>query len=432
MATPALAAALQQLKSGQAEQALILCRSALEQQPDNAPGVLLLASIQYRLGQMAATRESLARAAELFGNQVDGLLQVIQAYQRTGNPAEALSLLGRLPAGIAGAEALRGQLLWQSGRYDEALATFRDAVEVNPDAEEEHLRLARALIRFGRSDEIHQVLNAAQARFPGSEELARLCVLARLDDGEPPADVVEVMREKAVPGAAASTHHLCRALDVAAGRQSLDQPGYPFANDHESAAWESFDWLMRQNSNVRLFGSGTGVLRWAAQQAPAEGVFVECGVFHGFSLARLAEWGDREMHGFDSFEGLPEAWKPGEPAGSYSTHGRAPDLPAGVELHRGWFDQSLPAFARELDQPIALLHIDCDLYSSTVTVLEQLGGHLHRHAVIVFDDFLGFPGYREHEFRAAREFFESSGRALKPAAAVVLGRSVAFVNGRDQ
>jgi hypothetical protein len=275
------------------------------------------------------------------------------------------------------------------------------------------------------------VLEAAQARFHGNEELARLFVLARLDQGAPPVALTAGICEKAIPGAAASTHHLCRALNVAAGKLALDEPGYPFASDHESAAWQGFDWLMRQNPDVQLCGSSTGVLRWACRQAPAEGVFVECGVYHGFSLNRLAGWSDREMHGFDSFEGLPEAWKPGEPAGSYSTHGKLPDVPGGVQLHPGWFEQSLPRFACELDQPIALLHIDCDLYSSTTTVLENLGGQLHSEAVIVFDDFLGFPGYRDHEFRAAHEYFETSGQLMKPSAAVILGRSVAFVRGRD-
>ena len=55
-------------------------------------------------------------------------------------------------------------------------------------------------------------------------------------------------------------------------------------------------------------------------------------------------------------------------------------MAANVRLHRGWFDASLPAFlAREmavgevaLPLHVSFLHIDCDLYSSTKTVLTLL------------------------------------------------------------
>ena len=99
------------------------------------------------------------------------------------------------------------------------------------------------------------------------------------------------------------------------------------------------------------------------------------------------------MHGFDSFQGLPEAWSAHEGAGAYSTAGR---LPRGRGQRRaciaGWFEDTLPPFLAAHPGPIRLLHIDCDLYSSTRTVLEAADARLVAGSVLVFDDFLGYPG----------------------------------------
>jgi hypothetical protein len=168
------------------------------------------------------------------------------------------------------------------------------------------------------------------------------------------------------------------------------------------------------------------LLRWCLAQAPATGAITECGVYRGFSINLLAEWSARDVHGFDSLEGLPEDWKPDEPAGSYSTGGKIPPLRPNVNLHAGWFRDTLPVFADSCEESVALLHVDCDLYSSTATVLDAFGGLLEEGSIIVFDDFLSYPGYRDHEFRAAGEFIEGSSRSFELIAAVLLGRSVAF------
>ena len=47
------------------------------------------------------------------------------------------------------------------------------------------------------------------------------------------------------------------------------------------------------------------------------------------------------MHGFDSFQGLPEAWSAHEGAGAYSTAGRMPRAGDNVRLHAGWFEDTM-------------------------------------------------------------------------------------------
>jgi hypothetical protein len=54
--------------------------------------------------------------------------------------------------------------------------------------------------------------------------------------------------------------------------------------------------------------------------------------------------------------------------------------------------------------PIGLLHIDCDLYSSTRTVFERIGRLVGPGTVIVFDEFYHYFGWEAHEAKAFLEF----------------------------
>ena len=53
-------------------------------------------------------------------------------------------------------------------------------------------------------------------------------------------------------------------------------------------------------------------------------------------------------------------------------------------------------------QPI-LVWVDCDLYSSTKTVLDALAERMVPGTVLVFDEYLGNERWRDDEFRAWQE-----------------------------
>ena len=76
--------------------------------------------------------------------------------------------------------------------------------------------------------------------------------------------------------------------------------------------------------------------------------------------------------GFDSFEGLPEDWRPDIPTGYFATSGTPPEIDdPRVFFVKGLFNETLPAYRMpEHDQLI--VNIDCDLYSSAATVLSWL------------------------------------------------------------
>jgi hypothetical protein len=146
----------------------------------------------------------------------------------------------------------------------------------------------------------------------------------------------------------------------------------------------------------------------ALRRVPANGLICEFGVFQAESTNYIARrLRHRRIHGFDSFEGLPEDWRPDFEAGMFSTGGHLPTVEPNVTLIKGWFDQTLPRFAQEHPGPVAMLHIDCDLYSSTKCVLDILGGRIGPGAVLVFDEFFNYPGWEEYEYRAFMEFVQA-------------------------
>ena len=120
--------------------------------------------------------------------------------------------------------------------------------------------------------------------------------------------------------------------------------------------------------------------------------------------------GSRIIHGFDSFEGLPEAWG-GFNLGrkAFDVKGKLPRVPENVRLHPGSFDTSLPAWLKDNPGPVAFVHIDCDLYSSTHTILSLLADRIVPGTVILFDEYFNFPNWERHEYKAFQEFVEKLG-----------------------
>ena len=114
----------------------------------------------------------------------------------------------------------------------------------------------------------------------------------------------------------------------------------------------------------------------------------------------------RTIWGFDSFEGLPEPWSGWSlDRGAFGGEG-LPTVDQNVELVIGWFDETLPRFLDEHPNPVAFVHIDSDIYSSAVTVLESLAPRLRPGSVIVFIEYFNYPNWRRHEYRAFQEFCE--------------------------
>ena len=134
-------------------------------------------------------------------------------------------------------------------------------------------------------------------------------------------------------------------------------------------------------------------------------VVMEFGVATGRTLNHFARlMPNRYIHGFDSFNGLPEDWTSRMPKGFFKRR-TLPKVAWNSYLYVGWFDETVKNWKlRYADAPIMLLHIDCDLYSSTKTVLTKLKKNIVPGTVIIFDEYMNYPGWQQDEYRAWQEF----------------------------
>jgi predicted O-methyltransferase YrrM len=141
------------------------------------------------------------------------------------------------------------------------------------------------------------------------------------------------------------------------------------------------------------------------REAGLNGLILEFGVAAGVSTRLIAKSiGTRTLHGFDSFEGLPGDWTGTfEQKGRFSQRGKLPKVPANVQLHKGWFDQTLPGFLTRNPGPVSFINVDCDAYESTNYLLNQLADRIVPGTVIMFDEYYNYPNWREHEYKAWQE-----------------------------
>ena len=161
------------------------------------------------------------------------------------------------------------------------------------------------------------------------------------------------------------------------------------------------------NLGPRLTDDYTGTLRHALTLTDPALEALEFGVGQGGTLALIAA----RMHatGFDSFTGLPEDWRPGFPAGTFACD--PPDIP-NTDLIIGLYEDTLPTW--QPPGPIGLVHIDCDLYTSTATVLAHIGTLLNPGCLVIFDEWHGYEGAEHHEQRAWLEWAQTTGAAWEP------------------
>ena len=140
-------------------------------------------------------------------------------------------------------------------------------------------------------------------------------------------------------------------------------------------------------------------------------LYLEFGVYQGATMrywsARLNH-PDSKLHGFDSFEGLPDAWGIHQ-KGYFDTGGRIPQIDdPRVRFFKGWFDQTLPDY-QVPEHDVLVLVMDADLYSSTIFVLRQLRQHIRPGTFIYFDEMQEV----EHEPRAFDDFMRESGMRFR-------------------
>jgi hypothetical protein len=142
--------------------------------------------------------------------------------------------------------------------------------------------------------------------------------------------------------------------------------------------------------------------------------YLEFGVFEGASIGQWCTLNHNpgsRFFGFDSFEGLPEDWHSGKRRGAFSTGGKLPKIAdSRVSFVAGWFQHSMRGFmASYRPQSQLVIHVDCDLYSSTLYCLTTLDPVISSGTLIVLDDFFD----ALHVYRALTDYCSAYVRQYK-------------------
>jgi len=135
--------------------------------------------------------------------------------------------------------------------------------------------------------------------------------------------------------------------------------------------------------------------------------YIEFGVAEGHSFRWWAEniKGSASLFaGFDTFEGLPEDWGYFK-KGDMSAKGEFPDInDQRCSFVKGKFQETLPTFLRDFKSDLKkVVHLDADIYTSTLFALTMMGPYLNSGDILLFDEF----NVPMHEFKAFTEFISS-------------------------
>ena len=165
------------------------------------------------------------------------------------------------------------------------------------------------------------------------------------------------------------------------------------------------------------------------------GLWLEFGVWEGHTLDLISQHTENTVYGFDTFSGVDTDWS-GTPSGSMKSFDIGGSPPAqlipidpkvrygpntgskrpfknNVKFITGLFCDTLPRFLKVQQSTtpnvdISFLHIDCDIYESTMDIFRNCAPFISSGCIVVFDELVNYQGYQEHELRAFTEFIDST------------------------
>jgi tetratricopeptide (TPR) repeat protein len=317
-----------------------ICHEILQAKPSTVSALDLLGAIALQQGKTQVAVELIAKAIRLDSKNPEYFNNLGLAYH-------------------------------EQGFLDDAIRQYQRAIALAPNYADAHYNLHAALLNAENTDPALSCLKKV------------LAINAR--------DLDAVFMLGVITEYAGDTESAQPYLDAVKQASKLYQARYD--------AWQ---YIKASQVKIPVMGSAINTFKYSMKHASVQGLVLEFGVRFGNSIHMLANLANQQVHGFDSFEGLPDEWHH-EPKGSYTTKGVIPEVPENVQLHVGWFDKTLPEFLAKHAEPVRIVNVDCDIYTSTKTVLDLLAPRMQIGTVIIFDEYIGNAHWREDEFKAFQE-----------------------------
>ncbi|MFP6839839.1 MAG: tetratricopeptide repeat protein [Pseudohongiellaceae bacterium] len=382
---------------------------AIQLKPDFAPAYSNRGAALQNLGRLDEALQNCDKAIQLKPDFADAYYNRGLTLKELGRLNEALQNYDKaiqLKSDYVDAHYNRGLTLVRLGQLQEALTSYDKAIELKPDFADAYNNRGNVLLGLGQSHEAMASYNKAIEFKPDFAEpqYNRHALLLNPDDLMP---AIQCM-EKAIDIDPLNTLYrfvLGMLWDYSGDTQEA-MTHFDMVESGESLYRANLDaWRYIKSANKKvpaIIGSNIHAFKLGIEAAVVDGLVLEFGVRFGTSIRQISTLVGQDVYGFDSFQGLPESWH-SEAKGSYSTKGVIPSVPQNVILHDGWFEETLPGFVQQHPEPVRFMNIDCDLYTSTKTVLQIFAKQIIPGTVIVFDEYIGNEHWREDEFKAFQE-----------------------------
>lgn len=403
-----LLAGLAQQDLGQHDRALNFLGRALKSDPTNP-------QIYFYQGMSLGQKNQIPLAIQAYEKAISLKPDFFEAYCNLGNllnasgkQATALQAYEKALLIDANSPVLHynlGVIKQEQMKPHEAITHFQDAIRLRPDYAAAYCNLSVALCETGRIHEAEQANQRALQIDPGFAEAHFNAHTYWLEKSNL-AQAISCLEQAVAQDPQEDRYRLFLGiLHDYAGEHAHALKRLTFRSPSKTirSDLQAWDYIQSLDPKPVMLGHASSMFGLALQKARSDGLVMEFGVFHGTSIRHIASLVNSTVHGFDSFAGIPEAWNL-ERAGSYSTQGIMPEVPENVRLHAGWFEDSIPVFRATEEShrssPVRFMNIDCDLYSSTKTVLDQFHSQIGPGTVLVFDEFIGNHSWKQDEFKA--------------------------------
>lgn len=187
----------------------------------------------------------------------------------------------------------------------------------------------------------------------------------------------------------------------------LSKVDYNLSNKlHEKAIEQTINFMYKQKLfNLFEFKSKYDLLSFALSKVENQDLIIELGVYKGTTINFLAEkQKSKIIYWFDSFLWLPEdrRWKFKKGVFALKTK---PMIRENVVLIEWFFNETLPIFVnQEKWKKLWLVHVDCDLYSSTYDALNCLDPLITSWTLLLFDEYWWYPWWERGEHKALLDY----------------------------
>jgi tetratricopeptide (TPR) repeat protein len=452
-------------EAGLFNDALLVYNKALKQHPKDSALLLLMGRLQQALGQHDRAVNFLQRSVKADPSNVQAFLQLGISLAAQNRPQEALKAFDRvleLHPDHLEAYCFRGNIFANANKRPQARQAYLRAIEIRDDSASIHynlgvieqvdMRPVQAIQHYRRAIQLQPSHASAYCNLS-----VALCETGEISQAKSCNDMALALDPMlAEAHFNAHTYHLAEGqMDLAITRlrtahqlnpqhdkyrvflgvlldytgdiaQALPLLTVKKPSAHFAADVQAWQYLRRHNPLPTMLANSRAVFEYALSRARQDGLVMEFGVFQGTSINLLAKLVPTAIHGFDSFVGIPEDWND-EKAGSYSMKGELPFVSENVQLHVGWFEQSIPPFVEMHDEAVRFMNIDCDLYSSTETVLALFHRQIGQGTVLVFDEFIGNVSWQEDELKAFEHAAQKYGWRYKVICFCFVTKQVAIL-----